>query len=243
MTAPAPAAAAPRILIVEDERNLALGIAENLTLEGHVVECVEDGALALQRILQAEFELVLLDVMLPGLDGFEVCRRVRAAGRNVPVLFLTARGGVDDRVQGLEAGGDDYLAKPFQLRELLARVTAILRRQRWYGEAQGKESVLRFAGNEFDFKSFAGRSFDGREQVLTQREAMILKALAERAGEVVSREEVLEKVWGYDVYPSTRTIDNFILRLRKRFERDPEQPRHFHTVRGVGYRFTSEASS
>ncbi|TAJ17018.1 MAG: response regulator transcription factor [Planctomycetota bacterium] len=229
-----------RILIVEDERNLALGIAENLRAEAHAVECVDDGERAVERILQAVPDLVLLDVMLPGIDGFEVCRRVRSAGCNVPVLFLTAKGGVDDRVQGLEAGGDDYLAKPFQLRELLARVTAILRRQRWYGEVPGAERVLRFGGNEFDFRSFAGRSFDGREQVLTQREAMILKALAERAGEVISREDVLEKVWGYDVYPSTRTIDNFILRLRKRFERDPEQPRHFHTVRGVGYRFTSE---
>jgi DNA-binding response OmpR family regulator len=232
--------AAARILVIEDERNLALGIAENLSAEGHSVEFVENGATGLRRMLAEAWDLVLLDVMLPGLDGFEVCRQARAAGCNVPVLFLTARGGVDDRVQGLEAGGDDYLAKPFQLRELLARVAAILRRRQWYGKGEIQEDVLRFASNEFDFRSFRGRSFDGAEQVLTQREAMILKALAERAGEVVSREEVLEKVWGYDVYPSTRTIDNFILRLRKRFERDPEQPRHFHTVRGVGYSFTPE---
>lgn len=231
-----------RILIVEDEHNLALGIAENLRAEAHSVECVADGESALRSILAAPPDLVLLDVMLPGIDGYEVCRRVRAAGCNAPVLFLTAKGGVDDRVQGLEAGGDDYLAKPFQLRELLARVSAILRRQRWYGEGQAREHVLSFAGNEFDFKSFVGRSFDGREQVLTQREAMILKALSERAGEVVSREDVLDRVWGYEVFPSTRTIDNFVLRLRRRFERDPEQPRHFHTVRGVGYRFTREPS-
>ena len=232
--------AALRILLVEDERNLALGIAENLQAEGYSAEIAGDGPLGLARMTGEPWDLVLLDVMLPGLDGLELCRRARAAGCNAPVLFLTARGGVDDRVQGLEAGGDDYLAKPFNLRELLARVAAILRRQRWYGQGAVQEHVLRFHGNEFDFKGFRGRSFDGSEQSLTQREAMILKALAERAGEVVSREEVLEKVWGHDVYPSTRTIDNFIVRLRKRFERDPERPQHFHTVRGVGYRFTPE---
>ena len=232
--------AALRILLVEDERNLALGIAENLQAEGYAPEIAGDGTLGLARMTGESWDLVLLDVMLPGLDGIEVCRRARAAGCNAPVLFLTARGGVDDRVQGLEAGGDDYLAKPFNLRELLARVAAILRRQRWYGQGVVQEHVLRFHGNEFDFKGFRGRSFDGHEQSLTQREAMILKALAERSGEVVSREEVLEKVWGHDVYPSTRTIDNFIVRLRKRFERDPERPQHFHTVRGVGYRFTPE---
>jgi len=232
--------AAPRILLIEDERNLALGIAENLAAEGYAAEIAGDGELGLARMTAEAWDLVLLDVMLPGIDGIEVCRRARASGCNVPVLFLTARGGVEDRVQGLEAGGDDYLAKPFQLKELLARVAAILRRQRWYGQGPLQEHVLRFHGNEFDFKGFRGRAFDGSEQVLTQREAMILKALAERAGEVVSREDVLETVWGYDVYPSTRTIDNFILRLRKRFERDPERPQHFHTVRGVGYRFTPE---
>lgn len=229
---------AARILIVEDEEHLALGIAENLEAEGHAADVVVRGDDGLARMLAQPYDLVILDIMLPGLDGLEVCRRARSQGCAHPVLFLTARGGVDDRVLGLEAGGDDYLPKPFQLKELLARVAAILRRRMWYAQSSAKSDLLRFEGNEFDFKSFRGRSFDGQEQILTQREAMILKALSERESEVVSREEVLEKVWGYELYPSTRTIDNFILRLRKRFERDPEQPLHFHTVRGVGYRFT-----
>ena len=226
-----------RILVVEDERSLALGLAENLAAEGHQVELAGDGEAALSNLAAATFDLVLLDVMLPGMDGFEVCRAMRARSQATPVLFLTARGAADDRIRGLEAGGDDYLAKPFHLKELLLRVAAILRRGHWYGATAEGERVLHFGENEVDFASYRGRSFDGAEQELTQKEAMILRALAERSGEVVSREEILEKVWGYELYPSTRTIDNFILRLRKRFERDPESPVHFHTVRGVGYRF------
>lgn len=136
-------------------------------------------------------------------------------------------------------GGDDYLPKPFQLRELLLRVAAILRRRSRYHEMTALEPVARFGGNEFDFRSFRGRSFDGGDQILTQKEAMILKVLVEREGDVVWRDEILEKVWGDDVLPSSRTIDNFIARLRKRFEPDPERPRFFHTVRGIGYRFVS----
>jgi DNA-binding response OmpR family regulator len=147
-----------RILVVEDETHLGLGIAENLEAEGHQVELVEDGARALERICAQDYDLVVLDIMLPGLDGLSVCRSARERGRDVPVLFLTARGGVDDRVRGLEAGGDDYLPKPFQLKELLARVTAILRRRTWYGQASAADGRLCFGGNEFDFKSYRGRS-------------------------------------------------------------------------------------
>ncbi len=228
-----------RILVVDDEVNLALGIAENLALEGHSVEVVHDGARALERLSAEAFDLVLLDVMLPELDGYSVCERLRAAGNEVPVLFLTAKGLVEDRVRGLAAGGDDYLPKPFALQELLLRTAAILKRRRWYAEpSAGGRALLTFGGNEVDFATYQGRAWDGSAQHLTHKEAMILKCLSEREGQVVPREGVLEAVWGYDVYPSTRTIDNFILRLRKRFERDPEDPRHFHTVRGVGYRFT-----
>lgn len=233
----------PRILIVEDEVRLADGIAENFVAEGYEPTVVNDGASGLELILADEFELVVLDVMLPKLDGFEVCRQVRKAGNQVPILFLTAKGGIDDRIRGLEAGGDDYMEKPFHLRELLLRVQVILRRWDWYRGDEAASRVVQFGGNEFDPRTFVGRSWDGASQTLTQKEAMILRALNERPGEVVSREELLEKVWGYDVYPSTRTIDNFILRLRKRFEPDPEQPRFFHTVRGVGYRFTPEGQS
>lgn len=231
---------APRILLVEDEPNLARGIRENLEAEGYSVDVVGDGRVALTKIRQEEFGLVVLDVMLPGMDGFSVCETMRREGRDTPVLFLTAKGGATDRIRGLEAGGDDYLPKPFQLRELLLRVSAILRRRVRYDTITALEPVLKFGGNEFDFRSFRGRSYDGRDQVLTQKEAMILKELAKREGSVVWRDEILEKVWGDDVLPSSRTIDNFVMRLRKRFEPDPEVPRFFHTVRGIGYRFTAD---
>jgi two-component system alkaline phosphatase synthesis response regulator PhoP len=231
--------ATARILLVEDEPNLARGIRENLEAEGYGVETINNGLVALDRIRHEEFGLVILDVMLPGMDGFTICETMRSEGRDTPTLFLTAKGTADDRIRGLEAGGDDYLSKPFHLRELLLRVAAILRRRTRYDALTALEPVVRFGGNEFDFRSFRGRSWDNAEQVLTQKEAMILKVLAEREGQVVWRDEILEKVWGSDVLPSTRTVDNFIVRLRKRFERDPERPRHFHTVRGVGYRYTS----
>lgn len=228
-----------RILLVEDELNLARGIRENLEAEGYSVEVVGDGRAALDRIRRQEYGLVILDVMLPGMDGFTVCETARREGRDTPVLFLTAKGGAGDRIRGLEVGGDDYLPKPFQLREMLLRVAAILRRRSRYDAMTALEPVVKFGGNEFDFRSFRGRSWDGDDQILTQKEAMILKVLVEREGEVVWRDEILDKVWGDDVLPSTRTIDNFIVRLRKRFEPDPEQPQFFHTVRGIGYRFTS----
>ena len=239
-----PAAHTRRILVVEDEPHLAAGVVENLRAEGYDVDSVADGLRALEWLQANSCGLVLLDVMLPEVDGFAVCRTLRERGDNTPVLFLTARGDPADRVRGLEAGGDDYLAKPFHLRELLLRVRAILRRWDWYQSASAADgAVLRFGGNEVDFHAFRARSWNGFAQELTEKEAMILKVLAERPGEIVSREDLLERVWGYDVFPSTRTVDNFILRLRKRFERDPANPRHFLTVWGVGYRFMSEGGS
>ena len=233
-----PAEPARRILVVEDDPHLAAGVVENLRAEGYEVDSAADGRRALEWLAANSCGLVLLDVMLPELDGFTVCRTLRERADNTPVLFLTARGDPIDRVRGLEAGGDDYLAKPFHLRELLLRIKAILRRWDWYQSASAAGgAVLRFGGNEVDFRAFRGRSWSGGAQELTEKEAMILKVLAERPGEIVSREDLLERVWGYDVFPSTRTVDNFILRLRKRFERDPANPRHFLTVWGVGYRF------
>lgn len=226
-----------RILVVEDDLSIAEGIRENLLLEGYQAEIVGDGQDALERARGDDWDLVILDVMLPSLDGFEVCRRLRKAGRDVPVLFLTARGESDDRVRGFEAGGDDYLAKPFHLREFLLRVAAIVRRGRKDDEVAEAPS-LRFAENEVDFRTYSARSWDGREHELTHKEAMILRALLDREGEVVSREEILEKVWGCEVLPSSRTLDGFIGRLRERFERQAHNPAHFHTQPGVGYRFT-----
>jgi two-component system alkaline phosphatase synthesis response regulator PhoP len=233
----------PRILLVEDEVDLAESVAENLVAEGYEVEVAHDGDRGLECALGSDHDLVLLDVMLPGRDGFEVCREIRASGRTVPVLFLTAKADPDDRIRGLEEGGDDYLTKPFHLRELLLRVSAILRRSRWFeGEREGS-GIVAFAGNEVNLRTYTARSWDGQEHELTHKEAMILKLLAERAGEVVSRDDILDIVWGFDAFPTARTIDNFILRLRRRFEPEPQSPRHFHTVHGAGYRFTFEPQS
>jgi two-component system alkaline phosphatase synthesis response regulator PhoP len=230
------------VLVVEDDTNLAAGVMENLRAEGYEVSLAGDGEQALSWLATHGCALVILDVMLPGADGLTVCRTLRERGNTTPVLFLTARGDPADRVRGLEAGGDDYLAKPFHLQEFLLRVRAILRRWDWYrsASATADTAVLRFGGNEVDFRVFRARAWSGEAQELTEKEAMILKVLVEHAGQIVSREDLLERVWGYDVFPSTRTVDNFILRLRKRFERDPANPRHFLTVWGVGYRFLIE---
>jgi two-component system, OmpR family, alkaline phosphatase synthesis response regulator PhoP len=228
-----------RILLVEDDPHLAIGLAENLRAEGYSVDTLSDGQRAVDYFRDSTADLLVLDVMLPSMDGFTVCRTLRERGTNTPVLFLTARGDPADRIRGLEAGGDDYLSKPFHLQEFLLRVRAIVRRWTWYqksSEAPGT-ATLKFGGNEVDFRAFHARSWNGEDQELTEKEAMILKVLSERPGEIVSREDLLERVWGYDVFPSTRTVDNFILRLRKRFEKDPANPQHFLTVWGVGYRF------
>ena len=226
-----------RILVVDDETHLADGIRENLQAEGYDTAVAYDGAAGLDLIRAERFDLAILDVMMPEMDGLELCGSMRRDGIQTPVLFLTVKGGLEDRVRGFEAGGDDYLTKPFHLKELLLRVAAILRRGRWYEESQ---DTIEFGGNRIDFKTYQARAWDGTEHNLTHKEAMIVQALAERAAEIVTREEILDRVWGYEVFPSTRTIDNFIVRIRKRFERDPERPAHFHTVRGVGYRFTRD---
>ena len=231
---------AARILVVDDEAHLADGIRENLEAEGYLTEVAYDGRQGFDAVLDGNFDLLVLDVMMPKMDGVELCARLRAQGHQTPVLFLTVRNAAEDRVRGFEAGGDDYLGKPFHLKELLLRVEAILRRSRWYDTAS---AALEFGGNRVDFRTYQAHAWDGRQHALTHKEAMILKALSERESGVVTREEILDRVWGYEVFPSTRTIDNFIVRLRRRFERDPELPVYFHTVRGVGYRFTVKAEA
>jgi two-component system, OmpR family, alkaline phosphatase synthesis response regulator PhoP len=226
---------AARILVVDDEAHLADGIRENLEAEGYTTTVAYDGREGLAELQNGTYDLVVLDVMMPNMDGLELCARMRRDGVQTPVLFLTVKGGIDDRVRGFEAGGDDYLSKPFHLKELLLRVAAILRRSQWYRQHDGS---LSFQGNEIDFRTYHARAWDGTQHSLTHKEAMILKVLAESEGAIVTREDILDRVWGYEVFPSTRTVDNFIVRLRKRFERNPEFPAHFHTVRGVGYRFT-----
>ena len=226
-----------RILVVDDEAHLADGIRENLVAEGYDTVVAYDGSAGFECARTRRFDLAIVDVMMPKMDGLDLCASMRRDGIQTPVLFLTVKGAPEDRIRGFEAGGDDYLTKPFHLQELLLRVAAILRRNRWYDEAS---DAIEFGGNRIDFKTYKATAWDGTEHNLTHKEAMIVQALAERQAEIVTREEILDRVWGYEVFPSTRTIDNFIVRVRKRFERDPEEPAHFHTVRGVGYRFTIE---
>jgi two-component system alkaline phosphatase synthesis response regulator PhoP len=226
-----------RLLLVEDEANLAEVIADNLGLEGYEVEVAPDGEQALEKVRARPPALIVLDVMLPGIDGFEVCARLRKEGNEVPVLFLTARTESDDRVRGLEAGGDDYLGKPFDLRELILRVRAILKRSQWAREPSSAGDELVLGDARVDFKRFTA-SMGEREVRLSTKETLILRLLAERAGQVVSRTEILDRVWGYDAFPTTRTIDNFVVRLRRILEPDPAQPRYLHTIRGTGYRLT-----
>jgi two-component system alkaline phosphatase synthesis response regulator PhoP len=226
-----------RILLVEDEAHLAEVIADNLELEGYAVLVESDGARALERVRAEPPALLVLDVMLPNMDGFELCERLRAAGSEVPILFLTARNENEDRVRGLELGGDDYLGKPFDLRELILRVRAILRRAQWLREPPRAGARLVLGEAVVDFARFTA-TVGGRETRLSTKETLILRCLTERAGEVVSRAEILDRVWGYDAFPTTRTIDNFVVRLRRILEPDPAEPRFLHTIRGTGYRLT-----
>lgn len=230
------------ILIVEDESNIARGLLFNLEAEGHRVLWVDNATQALHLLLdpQASFELVLLDVMMEGMDGITMCRRLREAQNYVPVLMLTARERVADRVEGLEAGADDYLTKPFSLQELLARVAGLLRRQKWQaGEdptPRVDQDILQFGGNRVNCRTFEAVCRDGTVK-LTAMELGLIRYMFGRAGEVVSRQELLENVWGMRATIETRTVDNFIVRMRRLFEEDARNPTHFISVRGVGYQF------
>lgn len=228
----------PRILLVEDELSLAEGIKLNLEMEGLPCEWTTRGDDALKRILADPYDLVILDVMLPGMDGFSVCERVREARNHTPILFLTAKNSEDDRVHGFETGGDDYLGKPFQVRELLLRVRAILRREAWYRN-RSLSGRQRFGAHWVDFENFCGEGPNG-PFTLGVKECMILKLLMENPGQVVSRDAILDKVWGEDASPTSRTVDNFIVRIRRCMEADPHHPRWVHTVRSVGYIFDPE---
>ena len=228
----------PKILLVEDELSLAEGIRLNLDMEGLPCRWITRGDDALKVILGGGYELVILDVMLPGMDGFTVCERVREAKNYTPILFLTAKNTEDDRVRGFETGGDDYLGKPFQVNELLLRIRAILRREAWYrNRTQGGRQP--FGEHWVDFENFCGEGPHG-PFVLGVKECMILKLLIEQPGQVVSRADILDKVWGDETYPTTRTVDNFIVRIRKVIEKDAHTPRWVHTVRSVGYLFDPE---
>jgi len=226
-----------RLLLVEDEEAIAQPLLLNLKLEGYHVVWAKDGKSGLEKFREQAFDLAILDVMLPHLDGFSLCETVRLEGITIPVLFLSAKNTPRDRVEGLRIGGDDYLTKPFELEELLLRVTKLVQRHQQRNTIAELQEY-QFEGGYINFLQFSIRDRNGTTHEITKREMMLLKLLIARKDEVVSREEILEKIWGYDVYPSTRTIDNFILAFRRYFESDSRNPRHFHSVRGVGYRYT-----
>ena len=227
-----------RILIVEDEIPIARVLADNLEYEGYEVLVAHDGEQGLERALSAAPDLVLLDIMLPGINGYDVCRKMREAGCQTPVIMLTARGEEADKVLGLELGADDYVTKPVGVRELAARVKAVLRRSRAAPTETGG-AVLIFGSSEVDFDSYQAHR-DGDPVHLSPKAFGILRLLWEREGKAVTRSEILQQVWGYDVYPTTRTVDNHVAELRAGLEADPAAPRHILTVHGVGYRFTTE---
>jgi DNA-binding response OmpR family regulator len=229
-----------RVLVVEDEAHLAEGLAFNLEAEGHQVEIAGDGRSAVAKLTDGEpsFDLVILDVMLPEMSGFEVARRTRASGNYVPILILTAKDDPSDVVRGIEEGADDYLTKPFKLNELLVRTRALLRRRRWDGATEGEGGLREFCFGDVTvrFDRFEVQT-PGETVRLTTREVGLLRALIEREGEAVPRGELLETVWGLRPDTQTRVVDSFIVRLRRYLEKDPSRPRHIVSVRGHGYRF------
>ena len=225
-----------RILLVEDEESLAEGLEYNLTCEGYVVTRAGDGNQAIERFASESFDLVILDIMLPYLDGFEVAEKMRVSDPQLPILMLTARRGLKDRLKGLGIGADDYMTKPFHLNELLLRVQGMLRRKRWYQTRMNENPIVCFGNNTIHFESLACKSGKAAFR-LTPHEAMVLKYLIENKDKIVSRQELLENVWQIHSDVETRTVDIFIARLRKYFEQDPKNPRYFKSIRGAGYMF------
>lgn len=224
-----------RILLVEDEEQIRNLLDLNLEMEGFEVVTAKTGKEALDLFKGQHFDLIILDIMLPGMDGIAVCEQMRLRNTEVPIIFLTAKDTAEERVEGLKKGADDYLTKPFDLEELTIRIRNLLRRA--YPD-QTEEGVSNYTFDKYkvNFKTFEAYTNQG-EVHLTKKEAMLLKLLIDRKNEVVSRNQILQAVWGYDVYPSTRTVDNFILSFRKYFEPDPKNPRYFISIRGIGYKF------
>jgi two-component system alkaline phosphatase synthesis response regulator PhoP len=228
-----------RILLVEDEETLAVGLEYNLNEEGYRVTWAKNGREAVELFEKGNFDLIILDIMLPYLNGFEVAEIVRKKDIQMPILMLTARTESEDKVKGLEKGADDYLTKPFHLQELLLRVKGMLKRKSWYKEASKKLPIYNFGNNEINFKNLTC-SHGNNKFKITPHEAMILKYLIEHKSEIVTRKELLENVWHLNPDVETRTVDIFIARLRKYFEPDPANPVYFKSIRGAGYSFTEE---
>jgi len=223
-----------KILIIEDEENLVKGLKLNLDDEGYEVSWAMDGEEGLRKSLEESPDLIILDIMLPKMNGLDVCRELRKRNVTIPIVMLTAKGEEIDKVVGLEIGADDYLTKPFSIRELLARIKAHLRRQK--RESPSVPAIYVFGDTEIDFAHFKVRRKE-KEFVFTSLECEILKFFVQHRGEVVTRDMLLDKIWGYEIYPTTRTIDNHILKLRKKIEDNPSRPKHILSVYGEGYRF------
>jgi len=226
------------ILLVEDEQNLHDALRLNLELENYQVTSAYDGNQALKAISDEYFDLVILDVMLPGIDGINVAETIRIRQNPVPILMLSARNTSADRVLGLKKGADDYLNKPFNLEELLLRVQKLIEKNKRLQDKDSIGDTYSFGNGSIDFKAQGALTKNGEKVQLSKKESMLLKLLIENKNEVVPREKILQTVWGYNVYPTTRTIDNFILNFRKYFEEDSRNPKYFHSVRGVGYKYT-----
>ncbi len=222
-----------RILVVEDEPEMQRGLKDNLEFEGYKVKIVGDGAEGLEALTSDTFDLVLLDVMLPGMSGFDVCKKARAQGVTAPIIMLTAKGEEVDKVLGLEFGADDYITKPFSLRELLARVKAVLRRTPT-GKASA-DTTITLGTLEINFESYTATK-KGKEIAMTSKEFDVIRYLWQHQKQVVKRDDLLTEVWGYDESISSRTVDNFIVKLRQKIEKDPAHPKHIITLHGTGYK-------
>lgn len=228
------------ILLVEDEENLQDILRLNFEIEGYSVTSAYTGPDALKAIQNEHFDLIVLDVMLPDMDGITVCENIRLTNTEIPILILSAKNQSADRILGLKKGADDYLTKPFNLEELLIRVRKLIDKSKLINTREPVFDEFTFGKNSINFSTLEAVSNSGEKISLTKKEVMLLKLLIENKNEVVTREKILQVVWGYNVYPTTRTIDNFILSFRKYFEEDSRHPKYFHSVRGIGYKFTLE---
>jgi len=226
------------ILLVEDEENLQDALRLNFELEGYEVTSVYDGAQALRKVHDEYFDLIILDVMIPEIDGITVCENIRLFNSEIPILILSAKNNSADRVVGLQKGADDYLTKPFDLTELLLRVKKLINKSKLISTKTPVTDTFNFGKNMINFKGLECITKKGDKLPLTKKEVMLLKLFIENKNEVVPREKILQAVWGYNVYPTTRTVDNFILSFRKYFEDDSRNPKYFHSIRGIGYKFT-----
>ncbi|MBN1597972.1 MAG: response regulator transcription factor [Bacteroidales bacterium] len=226
-----------KILIVEDEANMLRGLKDNLEFEGYIVDTAEEGNTGLEKLLQNKYDLILLDVMLPNISGFDICKTARKEGITTPIIMLTAKGEEIDKVLGLELGADDYITKPFSLRELLARIKAILRRTKSSGNGLINENInIQIGKLTVNFKNYEA-FIDEKPVKMSHKEFEILHYLYQNANKTIDRDELMSNVWDINYDITTRTVDNFILKLRQKIENDPNQPKIIHTVHGVGYKF------